>query len=256
MFRSPFRMFCGAAATIAVSLSVYAAVQSASRNPLDYEIHDMNRPMAPVVTPGSFSENCKPPSDAIVLFDGSNLDMWNGKWDVKDGYVKVIPKSGDLVTKQAFGDCQLHIEWSADPDSKGNAQHKSNSGVFLMKIYEIQVLDTYKNENKTYADGQAGSIYGQYPPLANPARPAGDWNAYDIIFHRPHFDQNGKCVKPATATVFFNGVLVQDNEAIIGPTSHAKRTDYKAHPDKLPLKLQDHRDDPIRYRNIWIRPLD
>lgn len=256
MLNSSFRLLCVAAAVTAVSLSVYAAVRSASRNPLDYEIHDMNRPMSPVVEPGTFSENCKPPSDAIVLFDGSNLDQWNGKWEVKDGYVKVIPKAGDLVTKQTFGDCQLHIEWSSDPDSKGEAQHKSNSGVFFMQTYEIQVLDTYKNENKTYADGQAGSIYGQYPPLANPARAAGDWNAYDIIFHRPHFDQNGKCVKPATATVIFNGVLVQDHESIIGPTSHGKRTDYKAHADKAPLKLQDHRDDPIRYRNIWIRPLD
>ncbi|MBI1368487.1 MAG: DUF1080 domain-containing protein [Planctomycetes bacterium] len=250
------RHVLAALALAALSLSVYAAATGGSRNPLDWEIHDMNRPMSPVVEPGTFSEGCKPPSDAVVLFDGTNTDKWDGKWEIKDGALVVVPKSGDMRTKDAFGDCQLHIEWSSDPSSKGTSQSRSNSGVFLMDTYEVQVLDTYRNENKTYADGQAGSIYGQYPPLVNPARPAGEWNAYDIIFHRPHFDDAGKVTQPATMTVFFNGCLVQDHEALVGPTSHAKRQPYAKHADKLPIHLQDHRNDPIRYRNIWIRPLE
>jgi len=239
------------------SLTAFAGSKD-SRDPKNWEIHDKNRPMAPVVEPGPYQGPTPAPSDAIVLFDGSNFDHWNhSKWKITDDKaMKVVPKAGDLLTKKHFGDCQLHIEWSADPDSPGSAQHRSNSGVFFMGTYEVQILDTYKNENKTYADGQAGSIYGQYPPLVNPGRPAGQWNVYDIVFRRPHFNDKGECTQPARITVFFNGVLVQDNEPLVGPTSHKKRAPYKKHGDKGPLRLQDHKDDPIRFRNVWIRELE
>lgn len=245
----------------AVSLmTVSVAFADSSANP-KYPIHDENRPLPPVVEP---AEKCGgAPSDAIVLFDGSNFDAWQHgdgstpKWKLNgDGSMTVIPKTGDINTREGFGDVQLHIEWSADPNSKGKAQHRSNSGVFFMGRYEVQVLDNYKHENKTYADGTAGSIYGQYPALVAATRPAGEWNSYDIVFRRPHFDAAGKVVKPATATVFVNGVLVQDHVELVGPTSHKKRDPYKAHPDRLPLRLQDHKDDPIRFRNIWIRDLE
>ena len=229
-----------------------------SANP-KYDIHDEQRPLPPVVEPG---KSGSAPSDAIVLFDGSDLNAWEhkdgvaAKWDVNDGAVTVVPKTGDLFTKQGFGDVQLHIEWSADPNSPGTGQRRSNGGVFLMQDYEVQVLDNYGHKNKTYADGTAGSIYGQYPPLVNASRPAGDWQVYDIIFRRPRFDESGKVVKPATVTVLHNGVLVQDHVTIIGPTSHKSRAPYRAHPDRLPIKLQDHKDDPIRFRNIWVRDLE
>ena len=229
-----------------------------SANP-KYIIHDEERPLPPVVKPG---EQGAAPSDAIVLFDGSNLDAWqhqdgsSAKWQVKDGVITVVPKTGDIFTKEGFGNVQLHIEWSADPDSPGASQRRSNGGVFLMGTYEIQVLDNHEHKNKTYADGTAGSVYGQYPPLVNASRPAGDWNVYDIIFRRPRFDQQGNVVQPATATVFHNGVLVQDHVKVLGPTSHKSRAPYKKHADRMPIKLQDHKDDPIRFRNIWVRDLE
>jgi hypothetical protein len=215
-----------------------------------------------VVTPGKACGDA--PSDAVVLFDGSNLDAWTGKdgkaahetWKLEDGFVRVVPKAGDIATKQGFGDVQLHVEWSADPNSPGKGQHRSNSGIYLMGRYEVQVLDTYRNENKTYADGTAGSVYGQYPALVSALNPAGEWNRYDIIFRRPRFDADGKVIKPATMTVLVNGVLVQDHVELLGPTSHRARDPYKAHPDRQPIRLQDHKDDPIRYRNIWVRDLE
>lgn len=229
-----------------------------SANP-KYIIHDEARPLPPVVTPG---ERGSAPSDAIVLFDGKDLSAWEHKdgvapkWQVKDGAITIMPKSGDLFTKEGFGDVQLHIEWSADPNSPGAGQRRSNAGVFLMGIYEIQVLDNYQHKNKTYADGTAGSIYGQYPPLVNASRPAGEWQVYDIIFRRPRFDASGKLVEPAYATVLHNGVLVQDHVKLLGPTSHKSRAPYRQHADRVPIKLQDHKDDPIRFRNIWVRDLE
>ncbi len=211
----------------------------------------MDRPQPPVVTPGSMGSA---PSDAIVLFDGSDLSQWQHRdgraasWTVKDGFMEVT--TGAIMTRQAFGDMQLHIEW-ATPNS-GDGQDSGNSGVYLMNTYEVQVLNSY--ENPTYPDGMAASVYGQYPPLINASRPPGEWQTYDIIFRRPHFDDAGNLAMPARVTVLHNGVLVQDSVVLTGPTGHRSRPAYKTHADKLPLLLQDH-NEPTRYRNIWVREL-
>lgn len=219
--------------------------------PKGYSVHDMSYPQPPIVTPGV--EDRLPPSDAIVLFDGTDLSAWTGgAWKVENGYMEVVPKSGDLSTKEAFGSCQLHLEWATPTVIEGNGQNRGNSGVFLMSRYEVQILDSY--QNITYPDGQAAAIYGQYPPLVNASRAPGQWQTYDIIFRRPIFDKNGKLVRPARITVLHNGVLVQDNVEFQGATAHKQRAVYKPHPDKLPLTLQDHHN-PVRFRNIWIRPL-
>ncbi|MHC4248562.1 MAG: 3-keto-disaccharide hydrolase [Planctomycetota bacterium] len=226
-----------------------------------WKVHDMDRPQPEVVDPGTAStpdEAGRAPSDAIVLFDGKDLSKWTSnkgpaRWRVQDGYMEVAKKSGGMRTKESFGSCQLHVEWRAPSPPKGNSQGRGNSGVFLMGRYEVQVLDCF--ENKTYPDGQAGSVYGQSPPLVNACRKPGEWQTYDIIFHRPHFDARGKCVKPATLTLLQNGVLVQDHFELEGSTAHKRRASYRKHPDKLPLSLQDH-GNPVRYRNIWIRPLE
>lgn len=222
-----------------------------------WAVHDMDRPRPPVITPG---EGAAPPSDAIVLFDGTDLSQWiNDKtggvpgWKIENGYVEIVPKSGSIHTKQAFGDMQLHLEWAAPTNDSGTGQAKGNSGIYVMNSrYEVQVLDSYQND--TYPDGQAASAYGQNPPLINASRPAGQWQTYDIVFHRPRF--NGKkVVQPATVTVLHNGVLAQDHWEFSGPTAHMARPSYSPHPDKLPLVLQEH-SDKVRYRNIWVRPLE
>jgi hypothetical protein len=221
--------------------------------------HDMNRPVPAVIDPGTPSTETsagRPPSDAAVLFDGKDLSKWSqkdgssAKWKVGDGYFEVVPKSGYIYTRQPFGDCQLHVEFAEPSPAKGEGQDRGNSGVFLMGLYEIQVLDSY--QNRTYADGQAAAVYGQYPPLVNASRPPGQWQTYDIVFHAPRFDGDGKLVRAARVTVLHNGVLVQDNVEIHGPTATDKP--YEAHPEKLPLALQDH-NHPVRYRNIWVREL-
>jgi hypothetical protein len=226
-----------------------------------WKIHDMNRPVPPVVDAGSASTQDSPgrrPADATVLFDGTDLSKWQhkdgtaAKWKVENGYAEVVAKTGYIYTKQAFGDCQLHVEFREPTPPHGESQERGNSGVFLMGLYEVQVLDSY--ENKTYADGQASAVYGQYPPLVNASRPPGQWQWYDIVFHGPRFDAGGKLLRPARETVFHNGVLVQDNVELSGPTEHGERPPYKATPEKLPLALQDH-GDPVRFRNIWIREL-
>jgi hypothetical protein len=224
----------------------------------EWNIHDMNRPLPPVVKPGEAGIPGQPPSDALVLFNGKDLSQWcdsKGKparWKVEQDYMEVVKKTGSIRTKQNFGDCQLHIEWAAPLPAVGKGQERGNSGVFLMDTYELQVLDSYKN--RTYADGMAAAVYGQFPPLVNACRPPGEWQAFDIIFHRPHFDKNGNLVHPARMTVLHNGVLVQDNAEMLGPTAWKKRVPYKLHAEKMPLSLQDH-GNPVRYRNIWIREL-
>jgi hypothetical protein len=210
----------------------------------------------PIVTAGRTSAD--PPSDAIVLFDGKDLSKWRGqdgapaKWTIRDGYVEVAPRTGDIATKDGFGDAQLHIEWATPAVPKGEGQERGNSGVFLMGQYEIQVLDSY--DNKTYFHGQAGSVYKQHAPLVNASRKPGEWQTYDIVFHAPIFDEQGKVIDRARVTVLHNGVLIQNNAEIYGITYNDRPALYIAHGPRLPLRLQDH-GNPVRYRNIWIRPL-
>jgi hypothetical protein len=247
-------------ATAALLLAIVPAICKAQVDPR-WKIHDMARPLPAVIDPGTSSTQDsagRAPSDAVVLFDGKDLSKWShkdgsaAKWKVENGHAEVAAKTGYIYTRQAFGDCQLHVEFSEPVPPKGESQERGNSGVFLMGLYEIQVLDSY--ENKTYADGQASAIYGQYPPLVNASRPPGQWQSYDIVFHAPRFDKDGKLTRAARVTVLHNGVLVQDNVEPTGPTEHGERPPYKAHAEKLPLGLQDH-GNPVRYRNIWIREL-
>ncbi len=224
----------------------------------EWPIHSMDRPRPPIVQPGPERPPVPPPSDAVVLFDGSNLNEWRGqdggpaRWIARDGYVEVAPGTGTLVSARSFGDVQLHIEWRTPTPPQGNGQDRGNSGVFLMGMYEVQVLDSYQND--TYPDGQAGAIYGQNPPLVNASRPPGAWQTYDIVFRRPRFNPDGSLQRPARLTVIHNGVLIQDGFELSGPTAHRARPSYTAHADKLPLRLQDH-GNPTRYRSIWIREL-
>jgi hypothetical protein len=225
-----------------------------------YRVHDIARPQPTVITPGTASTQQAagtPPSDAVILFDGSDLSGWEqekggpARWKVEQGYVEVAPGTGDIRSRQQFGDCQLHLEWVAPAEVKGNSQGRGNSGVFLMGLYEFQVLDCYNNP--TYADGTTAAIYGQYPPLVNACRRPGEWQTYDIIWTAPRFDDDG-VVSPAYATVVQNGVVVHNHRKLLGPTGHKDVTPYRAHPPTGPLKLQDH-GDLVRYRNIWYRPL-
>jgi 3-keto-disaccharide hydrolase len=220
--------------------------------------HSMDRPRPPVVDPGPARAPAPAPKDAIVLFDGSSLSQWRAhdstaaKWIVRDGYMEVKPGTGTLVSTRGFGDVQLHIEWATPAIVQGEGQERGNSGIFLMGRYELQVLDSYQND--TYPDGQAGAIYGENPPLVNATRPPGQWQEYDIVFRRPRFKADGSLERPARMTVFLNGVLIQDNFELVGPTANKAQPPYRAHADKLPLTLQDH-GNPTRFRNIWIREL-
>lgn len=227
----------------------------------DYAIHSTTRPQPRVVDPGPYPGPAAAPSDAVVLFDGKSLGAWRSaadaaqpaRWKVAEGWMEVVPGTGNIQTVQGFGDVQLHVEWMAPLPVEGDGQDRGNSGVFLMSTYEIQVLDSY--DNPTYADGCTGAIYGQYPPLVNPSRPPGEWQTYDVIFRRPRFDANGNVTRKAQMTILFNGILVQDNVELTGPTAHKDRPPYRAHPDRLPLILQDHHD-LVRFRNIWVRELE
>ncbi len=212
------------------------------------KIHDTSRPLPKIVQPKSLeslSASSKPPQGAIVLFDGSNLDQWQGgPWTIKDGNLETL--KGDLKTRQGFADCKLHVEWRVvDPGSHGN------SGVYLMNQYEVQIFNSHNNRAKIYADGQAAAIYGQYPPLVNACRPPGEWEVFDITFHAPRFDAAGQLTKPATFTVLHNGILVQDNVELTGPTMHKSRPPYKKQADKMPFYLQHH-GDRLQFRNIWV----
>ena len=220
--------------------------------------HDIRRPKPPVIEPAEGLLATRPPQDAVVLFDGSSLDAWRAPgggaawWRVADGILETVPGGGPIETKAQFGDIQLHVEWASPSPPRGTGQDRGNSGVFLMGRFEIQVLDSYRAD--TYADGMAGAIYGQYPPLANATRPPGQWQTYDIAFRRPRFDASGKLLEPARVTVFHNGILVQNNEEPFGPTSWLKWLPYEDKGDRGPIALQDH-DHPVRYRNIWVRAL-
>lgn len=200
-----------------------------------------------IIDPGSHN---KAPADAIVLFDGTDLSEWENtdNWKVADG--AAISGRGDIRTKQGFGDCQLHIEWSAATPPTGTGQGRSNSGIFLMDRYEIQVLDSYNN--KTYFDGQAGAIYKQTPPQVNAMRPPGEWNVYDIIWTAPRFNDDGSLKSPAYITALHNGVLILNHFELKGDTPYHRPPEYNKHGDRLPIRLQDH-GNPVRFRNIWVR---
>ena len=223
----------------------------------DWCVHDSRRPHPKVVDPGPAPEKPVPaPADAKILFDGTNLDAWVGKddktpWQIVDGAMVIAPKTGDLRTREEFGSCELHIEWASPEKVVGDGQGRGNSGIFLMNQYELQVLDSYNNV--TYADGQAASLYGVQPPLVNACRPPGQWQTYDIKFEAPVF-KDGKVEQPARITVKHNGILVQDRSEYQGSSTHKKVSVYNPHPDKLPIRIQDH-GNPVRFRNIWIRPL-
>lgn len=224
-----------------------------------WHVHDSDRPRPPRVTPGtSRSEERpgKPPSDAIVLFDGKDLSHWRSEsggvagWTIEDGAMVVKPGTGTIHSVDEFADCQLHVEWSAPNPPKGEDQDRGNSGVFFFDRYEIQVLDSY--ESPTYADGQAAAIYGQYPPLVNASRKPGEWQTYDIAFTAPRFKADGTLESPAYATIFHNGVLVHNHTPLIGPMAHRRIAPYAPHGPKGPLALQEH-GQPVRFRNIWVR---
>ncbi len=217
------------------------------------------KPKVPIVTT---SKNNKVPSDAIVLFDGENLDQWTSavdstavKWILnRDGSMTVKNKTGDIQTKKNFGSIQLHIEWKSPKEVQGIGQSRANSGVFIQKRYEVQILDN--NDNDTYVNGQVGSIYKQSIPLAMASSPTGEWNVYDIIFHSPKFDAEGKVTQQATVTVLHNDILIQDHFNILGTSEYIGQPKYVAH-GKAPISLQDHGDNSrVSYRNIWVRELD
>ena len=236
-----------------VILLVFISSICNAQKPEDTEVWE---PEPSMITPGSTAHH--PPSDAIVLFDGTDLSQWVGKegakpqWKVEDGAMTVVKGTGAIKSKENFGSMQLHIEWRTPDVIEGEGQGRGNSGIFLMDQYEVQVLDSYNN--RTYSNGQAGSIYKQHIPLVNASRQPGEWQTYDIIFRAPKFDPAGKLLKPAYVTVIHNGVLVQDHVELLGPTQYIGKPKYAAHQDKLPLQLQDH-SNPVSYRNIWVRPL-
>ena len=250
--------------TLSTSLAMFvvAAAAIVAADPEDWPMHDRTRPAPKTIEPGTAStptQAGRAPNDAVVVFDGKDLSHWRDQktkgpagWKLSHDYFEVVKGTGDVETTQAFGDCQLHIEWATPSPAVGEDQDRGNSGVFLMGIYEVQVLDSYGNA--TYPDGQAGALYGQFPPLVNAVRPPGEWQSYDIVFHGPRFDAQGAVLRPARMTVLLNGVLIQDNRELLGPTTHKVRTPYSAHPEKLPLSLQDH-GHPVRYRNVWVREI-
>ena len=225
-----------------------------------WHVHDSDRPYPSEVVPGSVPGG--PPSDAVVLFDGKDLSQWTQvkggqdvapKWKLVDGNIEVVGGTGYLYSKEKFGDCQLHIEWQESPDITGSGQGRGNSGVFLQSLYEVQVLDSYRAP--TYADGQAGALYGQWPPLVNPMTKPGTWQTYDIMFEAPKFDGD-KLVSPAYLTVLFNGVLVHNHQKLNGPTNHRVVEPYVDTSPEGRLALQDHGPShPLRFRNIWLRKL-
>jgi hypothetical protein len=235
----------------AIGLSNVVKAQNA-----DPSLTEQWKPEARVVTPGKTSLDA--PADAIVLFDGKNTSEWVGgdggpvKWKVADGAMTVVGGTGGITSKKAFGDCQLHIEWRTPAEVKGEGQGRGNSGIFLMGKYELQVLDSYNN--KTYSNGQAGSIYKQLMPLVNASRKPGEWQTYDVIFTAPRFNADGTVKTQANITVIHNGVLIQNHAVLSGSTQFIGISTYEKHGDKEPISIQDH-GDAVSFRNIWVREL-
>ncbi|MCK4921876.1 MAG: DUF1080 domain-containing protein [Bacteroidales bacterium] len=226
--------------------------QAEIKDPLFTEVWG---PVPAVVTPG---EGSNPPSDAFVLFDGKDLSLWIGDndkepaWDINNGVLTVKPGTGGIRTRQAFGDCQLHIEWKTPAKVKGEGQGRGNSGIFFMGQYEIQILDNYNN--RTYSNGQAGSVYKDHAPLVNACKAPDEWQSYDIVFTAPKFDEDGTLLKEARFTVFHSGILIHNNVKVMGMTAFIGLHSYTPHLDRLPLGLQDH-GNLVSFRNIWIREL-
>jgi hypothetical protein len=225
-----------------------------------WRVHDSARPYPKVVDPGPIEKQkgfpFAPPEGAIVLFDGKDLSQWTGKggkasWKVENGYFEVN-RTGGINTKEKFKDFKLHIEWSSPKEVKGDSQGRGNSGVFLQGAYEVQVLDSYKNP--TYADGQAASMYGQYPPEVNACRKPGAWQSYDVTFRSARFGKDGKLKKPAVVTVVHNGVTVHDKREYMGTSTHKKVGNYNRKVTEGPISLQDH-GNPVRFRNVWLKKL-
>jgi 3-keto-disaccharide hydrolase len=222
-----------------------------------YHVHDPDRPVPKYVAPGQPSTEAMlntHPSDAILLFDGGSLQLWQPtSWKVKDGLLEA--GEGDLETKEAFGDFQLHLEWMAPTTPPDHKMSRGNSGVMIMGLYEIQIFDSWhEHPEHIYPDGQAASIYGQTPPMVNVCRGPGEWQSFDILFTAPIF-RDGKLLKQAVITMLHNGAVVHLNQPILGPAGHREIIEYQAHPSKLPLALQGHHS-PVRFRNIWIRSLE
>ena len=248
--------------TLALLTPLVSAPAQENKNPKlpsGWHVHDMARPQPKVITPGSTPSDA--PSDAIVLFNGNNLDAWSGKksdtnpegkahWKIENGYTEVTGEGG-LSSKQTFGDIQLHLEWTAPTVINEDAQRRGNSGVFLMGRYEIQIMDAY--ENPAYPDGMTAAVYGQTPALVNASKKPGEWQTYDIIFKAPRFEGE-TMTSPPIVTVLHNGVLVQNHTEILGATEHKKLPTVKAHGEKAPIVLQNH-GQPVRFRNIWVREL-
>lgn len=237
----------------AIASGVFA--QGKTRESLDPTVTEVWEPRPAKITPGANTGEA--PSDAILLFNGKDLSEWtsldgsDAKWTVKDGAVTVQKGTGDVKTKRTFGDIQLHIEWRAPSEIVGEGQGRGNSGIFLQERYELQVLDSY--ESQTYSNGQAGSMYKQAIPLANPTRKPGEWQVYDVLYTAPRFSDNGRVLIPAYITVILNGVVVQNHTQLIGPTEYKGLPVYISH-GKASLKLQDH-GNPVSFRNIWVREL-
>jgi hypothetical protein len=253
-----------ALASLASMTAFLVAQEPAKPKPEDTEVWE---PVPKIVTPGATYAD--PPSDAIVLFDGKNLDEWvsaqdhsPAKWDVANGILTVSKAHGvgNIETKRSFKNYQLHVEWKIPENITGSGQARGNSGVFLASTgpgddgYELQVLDSYNN--KTYVNGQAASIYKQSPPLVNPNRKPGEWQTYDVVWTAPTFNEDGSLKTPACVTVFFNGVLVQNHFQLKGQTLYIGQPFYKKY-DNAPIKLQAHGDksEPLSFRNIWVRDI-
>jgi hypothetical protein len=224
-----------------------------------WHVHDGDRPQPRIVAPGAqFSQMAAAPADANVLFDGKDLSKWEhgdgspGKWKIENGYMEVVPKSGILRTKEKFGDFQMHLEFATPEKIEGTGQGRGNNGVNIWGRYEVQVLDSY--ENKTYPDGQCAALYGQFPPLVNASRGPGQWQTYDIIFEGPRWDAEGKLAKKAHATVIHNGVVVHHRRELHGGTNHRSVGNYNRKQESGPIELYEH-GNPVRFRNIWLRPL-
>jgi N-acetylglucosamine malate deacetylase 1 len=241
--------------TAACSASRAAGEDGVTGTPFGWKQHDSRRQKPPVVEPGEPLVAGRAPEGAVILFDGSSLDAWQtpdrrrAGWRIAGGEMEIVPGAGEIQTKGRFGDVQLHLEWASPAPPAGEGQDRGNSGIFFMGLYELQILDSFRAD--TYTDGQVAAIYGQYPPLLNAARPPGQWQTYDVAFRRPRFGSGGSLLEPGRISVIHNGILVQNNEEILGPTQWLKWMPYEKHENRAPIKLQDH-GHRVRFRNIWL----